>query len=803
MKTALSFLFVILISFCGLSQQLLVKGKITDKTSGEPLSFANVRVSGSTLGTAANREGEYELRIVNKEIKLIASYIGYRSDTLSLRFENDLTRINFTLEKINLDLPEVVIMPGENPALEIIRKAILKKKQRSEYLDSYIFDAYTKGLVRTNQELQAGDGFLSIGVGTDTSAMIIGGILENQSRGYFKKPNNYKEIIIARKQSANFPPTLNVLTGGRLIQNFYNDDIRFFGRELPGPLADNALSYYFFYIENAVAQDNDTIFQIYMTPDNSSDPGFEGRVFINSSSYDLIKVDVNLNRAANTGGIFDTVNVFQQFTLFDNNVYMPVDYRLFVKANIIGLVRVGFELNSILYDYEINPEIKTAFFDKAILTVLPEADKKDSLYWLNVQTIPSTDEELDAYTRIDSVSNLPFSFWDEFSILSTRINFMRSLSVSAPIAMYHFNRVEGHAVDFGIFLNDALDRRLNTSINFSYGFSDKKFKTNLSSTYLFGDYRTYSLKVNAYNNINTLFGESENYNELTSTVLSLLSKYEFRDYYYSKGFGLELSGEVFPVLKLSAGFINHTDNSAYNESDFSFFKKDRTYRTNPPIYETRVNALNFGFRLDLRDYIEDGFFRRRVGQNRSYILFDGDVLHSSKNLTGSGIDFTKYSLTASGRLNTFRSAYLGFRVKGIYNNGYLPYQLLNSLPGNIELTSRSYSFRTLNVNEVFGDRTVTVHLDHFFGDELFRMLRVPVLKDIELQLNTFVNAAYSDVSDKSASILPSGIKTLKQVFYEAGFGIGHVLFPIRFEFSWKLNQRNGNNFRFGMNAFIF
>ena len=49
------------------------------------------------------------------------------------------------------------------------------------------------------------------------------------------------------------------------------------------------------------------------------------------------------------------------------------------------------------------------------------------------------------------------------------------------------------------------------SLNFSYGFSDKKFKTDFSLQYLLGDYRTTEINSNAFNKIKILFGESDNY----------------------------------------------------------------------------------------------------------------------------------------------------------------------------------------------------------------------------------------------------------------------------------------------------
>jgi hypothetical protein len=139
-----------------------------------------------------------------------------------LNSHQNLEQINFRLLKSRIDLPEIVVRPGENPALEIIRKAIEKKKERNEKLNQYEFEAYTKGIIRTTEDISAGRSSVSLGIGgSDTTELKITGILENHSKGYFSKPNQYKEIILARKQSANFPPTLNTLTGGRLIQNFY------------------------------------------------------------------------------------------------------------------------------------------------------------------------------------------------------------------------------------------------------------------------------------------------------------------------------------------------------------------------------------------------------------------------------------------------------------------------------------------------------------------------------------------------------------------------------------------------------
>lgn len=802
MKFIPNLLIVLFITGTTFAQQFSMSGKIAG-TELTVLSYANVRVMNTNLGSAANVQGEYDLKLQTGNYFIIASYIGYYSDTIFVELNGNISGLDFLLLQTKLTLADVIINPGENPALDIIRKAIDKKKERNEQLKSYEFEAYTKGIVRTEEDFSTKGNSIGLGVGSDDSTELkITGILENKSKGFYKKPDDYKEIIVARKQSSNFPPTINIVTGGRVIQNFYDDDVNFFGRDLPGPLSDDALDYYYFYIEQVTLMNDMKVYKIFMSPDNHIDPGFEGSIFITDSTFDLIKVDLRLNRSANTGGIFDTINVIQQFDDYDQ-IYMPADYRLFLSANFLGLVRIGFELNSVLYDYKINPHIPDNQFTKAIVTVIPDADEKDSLYWVSTQSIPNTLEEETAYIRIDSISRAPVSFWDRFSFLSTRTYLSDNFAINAPLNLYHFNRVEGHSLKFGFYIDDYFKRRLNSSLELSYGFSDKKFKTDFSAEYLLGDYRTYGLTFNAYNKLKILFGTSDAYNDLTATLLALLNKEEFRNYYYSNGFDFTITGEVFPVLELSAGFINHTDKSAQNNSNFSFFRKDKSYKENPPIYEIKINALTSGFELDFRDYIEDGYFRRRATFGRSYILFSGDVTYSSRDLLSSNLDFTIYELRIRSFLRTFRSAFLNMRVHTMYNDGTLPYQDMYALPGNINLVSKNYTFRTLRVNEVFGDRVVTINLEHNFRDELFKMFNIPGLKDWEVTLNAFVNIAVSEIGQKSAELLPTDLKTFPHPFYEIGFGIGQGILPIQLEFAWKLNYRGNNNFVVSINTFAF
>ena len=658
-------------------------------------------------------------------------------------------------------------------------------------------DIYTKGIFKSNQD-NADE--------ADSNKMKtkIVGILENTGISYFKKPDNYKDIIVARKQTANFPPEINTLVGSRMMQSFYEDKVSFFDIAIPGPIAKNALDYYDYYIADSLAIDNKKVYKIHINTFSDSDPGFTGDIFILDKTFDLIKVDVDLNRAANVGGLLDTVNIFQQFFPYDS-LYMPVDYRIAVKLNFLKLIKLSIDLNSVMYDYKINMPADNVLFDKAMVTVLPTADDKDSSFWSGSRFIPSTIEEKKAYTRIESIETAPKSLGKLLLLgLSEgeyRLN--KNFSIASPLNMYHFNRVEGHSIDLGCYGKDLFDKRLNSDLRLHYGFADRKFKSEFGTSLLLGDYRTYNISFNIYNNILPVFNESNDFNDFTSSLFALAFNDDFLDYYYSKGFDVKFGGDVFPILNLNVGFTNRTDNNAAKNTDYSFSKENKKFRDNPPVYETKINSVDFNFKFDFRDYIEDGYFRRRDAGGNSYITLSGGVKLSSKSLLKSSMNFTTYYSQVEGTLNSFRLTNLDYKFFFHYSDDAVPYQMLYALPGGINGINGDMSFRTVCFGEYFGGKAAIVNLNYNFYDDFFRIFPVPLLKNWNLQVSAFFNAGWMDMSEKSKEILPdlpNTFRLLKQPLMEAGFGIGYMFLPIKLEFAWRLTHTNDNTFSVGINT---
>ena len=128
------FLFLVLFTFIVITeaQQFSVSGKVSDGLTNDPLLFANIRVLNSSLGTSSNRNGDYELKLKRGAYKLTVSYIGYISDTVLIVLDKNLRDVNLELTQTKIILSEIIIRPGENPAIPIIRKAIQRKDERNQ-----------------------------------------------------------------------------------------------------------------------------------------------------------------------------------------------------------------------------------------------------------------------------------------------------------------------------------------------------------------------------------------------------------------------------------------------------------------------------------------------------------------------------------------------------------------------------------------------------------------------------------------------------------------------------------------------
>ena len=110
-------LFYLIVSSCLLTFTFAgttgkLTGKVTDKSTGEPLPFVNIILVGTNLGAATDIDGNYViLNIPPGNYNVKAQYIGYQPVLVeNVSVSIDLTTtLDFTLSESAVELEEVVV----------------------------------------------------------------------------------------------------------------------------------------------------------------------------------------------------------------------------------------------------------------------------------------------------------------------------------------------------------------------------------------------------------------------------------------------------------------------------------------------------------------------------------------------------------------------------------------------------------------------------------------------------------------------------------------------------------------------
>ena len=143
-------IFVLLLFQLG-AYAIKISGTITDN-KGNILPYASVFVKGSSLGTTSNNRGKYFLDLAPGNYIIVCQYVGYARQEKTITLSSESISLDFQLSIQQTVLKEVVVKPGgEDPAYEIIRHAIKKRKSYENPLDSFTCEAYIKTLIRQPQ----------------------------------------------------------------------------------------------------------------------------------------------------------------------------------------------------------------------------------------------------------------------------------------------------------------------------------------------------------------------------------------------------------------------------------------------------------------------------------------------------------------------------------------------------------------------------------------------------------------------------------------------------------------------------
>lgn len=103
------FLFLLLFLPFSVLAQGIIEGTVVDSNLKQPIAGVNVKVEGSSGSTNTDFDGKFRLPKVNKGDKLVFSFVGYTSQTVTF---NNQQSINVSLVEESNELKEVVVQVG-------------------------------------------------------------------------------------------------------------------------------------------------------------------------------------------------------------------------------------------------------------------------------------------------------------------------------------------------------------------------------------------------------------------------------------------------------------------------------------------------------------------------------------------------------------------------------------------------------------------------------------------------------------------------------------------------------------------
>jgi hypothetical protein len=755
-------IFITISSHIAFSQPIFViHGTVADALTGEPLAAANVRILGTSKGTITNEQGNYILSLESGMHSLVFSYLAYQPETLIVNLNESMIR-NIRLKPSPIQMPEVVVL-AEDPAIDIIRKAIANKRKWIDRLKSYKFDAFTRQVLKS-----------------DTS---IASITESYSTGYMLIGDTLREVVKQRRQTQNIPGTENFAAVHRIV-NFNDNMINLFNVgvnrkttafKFIGPTAPEALDYYDYKLLGTTVVNHIDIYKIQIIPKSRLRPLFYGTIMIAEGTYAVMGVDVKPNETFTFPFIKDIdLRYRQQFALYDTIFWMPIDNRVngALSISLMGfsMPRIGIDMTSSIYDYAVNVTIPDSVLHKRSLTVDSLASKLDSTFWIQHEVLPLTSEEQKAYMTLDSTQTLEKQFEPSGP--------MASLTGKGANTLFsyfdaRFNRVEGFFFG-GKYERDTLMPFLGINCSAGYGFSDKRWKYEIEATFFPTKNRRLKLGGSSYSRLDNVPDEGY-YGPFAIAIMALIDKNDYRDYFLAKGWRTFLSYDPSRQLSGSLSFINEKEYSLSNVTDYSFFSLEKAYRLNPPITDGTMRSVQFDCRWG-----DEPVPLNLVPRDAVEISIE----HSSRKIFNSDFNFTRYQATINYNVATFSQSLLfppilKMKLSGSIGVGTLPPQRWFDLDSRASGYAPFGVLHGSRVKEFGGDRFVMLNLEHNFRSIPFLALNFPFLYRNSIELILHGSFAQTWLGKTSTS---------DGWYSEAGIGISRIFDILRADFTYRFKE---------------
>lgn len=761
------------------AQNTVVSGIVTDAKTHRPLSYVTVAFTGSNIGMNTDDHGNFSLTSAKPYPKLSISTVGYTTAIFDVEPGKEQV-INVKLVPVARQLNEVVIKSAkkekyhnkDNPAVELIRKVIANKpKNRPESYNYVEYKAYEKtqmSFINVSEKLSDKKFFRKYKFFLDNkdSTTIPGKTIlpvfmdEKLSQYYYRKNPEKTRTQVLGQKSVDFGNFMDSEGFGTYFKRLYADvdiyrnNIFLMTNMFLSPIADEAPTFYKFFITDTVNVGNTKLIRLSFTPRNTTDMLFEGDIYITlDGNYAVQKADLTINKAINLNWV-RTMNVRQEYEQNPDNRWhlSKSDARADFGTRKNGDHGIFGERTVTYKNYKINvPHPDTTY--ESVVALSDEVKHRSDQFWAENRLDTLSKAESKVYANVDSLKRMP-SFRRTADIATLLLAGYKSLGpfeIGPANTFYSFNPVEGLKLRFGGRSTPALSKRYYFETYAAYGFKDEKWKYFLSGTYSLNNKSIYSFPQNyiraSFQRDTKIPGEDLQFVEEDNFLLSFKrgvnDKYLYNDYYrldYVKEFESHFSYALGlrKWTQAPAGslyFTNIVDGQPNSISDLT------------------TTEATLQFRYAPHEQFYQGKLYRTPIYTR-YPIFILNIAQGFKDVLRGEYNYTRVRLRIDKHTYFSQLGYADISLEGGNIFGQVPYPLLSIPQANQTYAYDIDSYNLMNFMEFVYDRYASFKIDQHFNGFFFN--KIPLFKKLKWRETLSAKVLYGSLRDENnPSIHPS------------------------------------------------
>lgn len=810
----LALLFYSFFTVAGLFAQTTIKGRVTEAGSNIGLPYVNIFFKGTLTGTVTDFEGNYFISTSQPYDSLYASYLGYRTKAKKVQAGKDQV-IDFQMVQGTLNLATVVVKPGENPALRIIRNAINNKGTYDpDKLSSLSYESYYKqefdvdNISERTRKRKLFRRFVNIFdkmdslAGEDSKANLPVALMEILSEVNFQKdPYKKKEHVLAAKMNFVGMKNGNVasqLTGADFNNfNFFNDNVTLARKDFMSPIANGALIFYNYDLQDSGYIGNSYCYKIGVRPKNKNDLAFTGTIWIQDTAFVLRRLDLEVSKDVNLNFI-NRIKIQEEIEHIGDSAYMPVRTKILV--NYLQFSDKFFSL--LIKIYSSNKNFKTGhaypkdFFDRGV-TFREDFLLKDSAFWEERRHEPLKEIEKESYHVIDTIRNIPAVKAGVGALYFLATGYTSNtgpVEFGPYMLVYGWNPIEGDRFRLGFRTNTKFSENWILRGYAAYGTRDEKLKYNFQVERIISHVPWLKAGVQYRYDLdqagtNYEFSRNGSFSGPSASLYSAASQIaEFSGYVRKKEYRTWMEGEITRGLTGNVALSNVRGIPLGNYAkiiDTAFRNNASEYITSEVAAEVRYSPAEY--------YVQNGNERYSVGNPRKPI-FTLSCQQSIKDVFESTITYTRVTagVTQKVRMGIAGYSQYNFRAGKVFSR--VPFNLMEIPRGNETVFFSGGVFNLMNYAEFVADQQLTLFYQHHFQG-LF-MNRIPLLGRAHLREVVTLNTFYGRLSEQNRYIKAyRAFGELKDLPYmEAAVGVENIFKFLRVDFIYRLTYKNRSYF---------